>query len=40
VSFGPAPLHSTISRSAASSRMPGAVANGVACRVNWSRISF
>src|SRR5437660_1325721 len=39
VSSGPAPLHSTISRSAASSRMPGAVANGVAWRVNWSRIS-
>src|SRR6185436_10617832 len=40
VSSGPAPLHSTIRRSAASSRMPGAVANGVAWRVNWSRISF
>jgi hypothetical protein len=34
VSFGPAPLHSTISLSAASSRMPGAVAKGVAWRVN------
>src|SRR5215510_776666 len=40
VSSGPAPLASTISLSAASSRMPGAVANGVAWRVNWSRISF
>src|SRR5215475_11019044 len=40
VSSGPAPLASTISLSAASSRMPGAVANGIAWRVNWSRISF
>src|SRR5215813_13410401 len=40
VSSGPAPLASTISLSAASSRMPGAVAKGVAWRVNWSRISF
>ena len=34
VSSGPAPLHSTMRRSAASSRIPGAVANGVAWRVN------
>src|SRR4030095_3766589 len=39
VSSGPAPLAPTISLSAASSRMPGAVANGVAWRVNCSRIS-
>src|SRR6267142_2069113 len=39
VSSGPAPLKSTTSFSAASSLMDGAVANGTACRVNWSRIS-
>src|SRR3989442_3236201 len=38
VSAGPAPLHSTTSLSAASSLMEGAVENGTAWRVNWSRI--
>jgi hypothetical protein len=34
VSFGPAPLHSTMSRSAASSLMLGDTENGAAWRVN------
>src|SRR5262245_3256195 len=38
VSLGPAPLQSTTSLSAASSLMDGAVENGTAWRVNWSRI--
>src|SRR5262245_41250392 len=38
VSSGPAPLASTRRRRAASSRMPGAVENGTAWRVNWSRM--
>src|SRR5206468_394928 len=38
VSEGPAPLQSTMSVSAASSLMEGAVENGTAWRVNWSRI--
>src|SRR5213594_1882650 len=38
VSSGPAPLNSTMSRSAASSLMDGAVVKGTAWRVNWSRI--
>src|SRR5262245_23300720 len=37
VSSGPAPLHSTMSRSAASSLMWGEAENGPAWRVNWSR---
>src|SRR4030095_3255496 len=39
VSSGPAPLQSTMSFSAASSLIDGAVANGTAWRGNWSRIS-
>src|SRR6185295_12157301 len=39
VSSGPAPLKSTTSFRAASSLMDGAVANGTAWRVNWSRMS-
>src|SRR4029077_666191 len=38
VSLGPAPLNSTISFSADSSLIDGAVAKGTAWRVNWSRI--
>src|SRR5262249_45632262 len=38
VSSGPAPLNSTMRRSAASSLMADAVLNGTACRVNWSSI--
>ncbi len=36
VSSGPAPAKSTSSRSASSSRTPGAVENGTACLVNCS----
>src|SRR5689334_25047757 len=39
MSAGPTPLAVTSRRSASSSRMPGAVENGTACRVNWSRIA-
>src|SRR4249919_1514072 len=39
VSLAPAPLNSTMSFSADSSLIDGAVANGTACRVNWSRMS-
>src|SRR5438445_6772726 len=38
VSSGPAPLNSTMSRSAASSLIDAAVLKGTAWRVNWSRI--
>src|SRR5882724_13162408 len=38
VSSGPAPVDSMMRRSACSSLMPGAVENGTAWRLNWSRI--
>src|SRR5216683_1533908 len=38
VSPGPAPVNSTISRSACLSLMPGEVENGTAWRLNWSRM--